>query len=358
MLKPGGRLAIVLEESILNNTSGEDVRTYLTRHGVVECVISLPDTTFMPYATVKTSVLMVRKKQNPAAVQPGILMCNIEQVGFAPNGDPIYSNERDSHGKLRLLSDLPEALTVWEQFAIKGKVFRQDEHHFIANATPKELVQRLDTLFYHPARQNAQNLLAKAKYPLYRIGELVTMLNRVIVPQFEHPDEMVRYIGLANIQPFEGTYYVSEVLGEKIKSAVKHFEPDSVIFAKLRPELRKVVFIPADEEPGFASSECFIFKATARILPQYLALMLRSDLVYGQIIFQVTGLGRPRIGKADLLGAKIPLPPLEKQREMVNAMHTSESNKLMLIEKSNLLRQQADELARRGFSEIEQELCR
>jgi type I restriction enzyme M protein len=285
-------------------------------------------------------------------------MCNIEQIGFAPNGDPVYSNERDHQGKLKLLTDLPEALTVWKEFASKGKVFRQDEHYFVANAPTKELVQRLDTLFYHPAKQNAQNLLSKAKYPLHRIGELVTMLNRVVVPQFEYADEMVRYIGLANIQPYEGTYFVSDVLGEKIKSAVKYFEPESVIFAKLRPELRKVVFIPSEEEPGFASSECFIFKANSRILPQYLALMLRSDLVYGQIIFQVTGLGRPRIGKTELLSAKIPLPSLEKQRELVNAMNASESRKLMLLEKSEFLRQQAEELARHGFAEIEQELCR
>lgn len=358
LLKPGGRLAIVLEESILNNGSGEDVRRLLLRQGVVENIISLPDTTFMPYATVKTSVLIVRKKRSADETQPGILMCNIEQVGFGPNGDPLYSNERDAKGKLMLLSDLPEAFTVWKEFQSKGRLMHPTERYFVSNASIRELEQRLDTLFHHPAKESAQQLLAKAKYPLHRIGEVVTMLNQMVVPQYDYPDEMVRYIGLANIRPHEGSYFVSEVLGEKLKSAVKRFEPESVIFAKLRPELRKVVFIPSDEEAGFASSECFIFKATPRILPTYLALMLRSDLIYGQIIFQVTGLGRPRIGRTELLSAKIPLPPLDKQRELVKALEASESNKLALLEKSTLLREQANELMRRGFADIEQELCR
>ena len=352
LLKPNGRLAIVLEESILNNSSNEDVRRFITKNTTIEAVISLPDTTFMPYATVKTSILVLRKKQTPKTIQNNILMCNIEQIGYAPNGDPIYSDERDAYGKLKLQSELPEAINFWQQFNYKGKI-ESNEQFFTLKPSIKELNQRLDTLFYHPAKQIAFDLLAKSKYPLHRLAEIASVVNRVIVPQFEYPDDLVRYIGLANIKPFEGTYFVSEILGEKIKSAVKAFEPNTVIFSKLRPELRKVVYINPDEEQGFASSECYIFKANAKILPQYLAIMLRSDLVYGQIIFQVTGIGRPRIGKTELLSVKIPIPPLDKQREIINMLATCESNKQMLLEKSRLLQNQAEALIKKGFEDIE-----
>lgn len=357
LLRPGGRMAIVLEESILNNNSSEDVRLFMEQNAIIESVFSLPDTAFMPYATVKTSIVVLHRKQNTMEKQGQILMCNLEETGFAPNGDPCYSDERDHDGRLKLRSDLPEALEKWSEFLEKGKVTRPNERHFSIMPSREEMIQRLDTLYFHPARQNAQTLLQKSKYPLHRLGEVVTSVNQMIVPQYECPDESIRYIGLANIQPHEGSYFVSDVLGEKIKSAVKVFHPETVVFAKLRPDLRKVIFIPKEEESGFVSSECYVFRASPRVLPQYLELMLRSDLVYGQIIFQVTGLGRPRIGKAELLNVKIPIPPLDKQREIVRAMYACQSNRQILLDKSQLLRQEADDLVRKGFHEIERDLC-
>lgn len=357
ILKPGGKLAIILEESILNNSTNEDVRKYLTLNSEIEAIISLPDTAFMPYATVKTSIVIASKREKNNRSKDNILMCNLESIGYAPNGDPIYSEERDEAGKLKLQTDLPEALEVFREFSRTGKIKHPSEKYFISHVSRNEISERLDTLFHHPSKQIAQDLLKKTKYPLSRIGELVTIINKMVVPQHEMPDEIVRYIGLANISSFDGTYYISEVLGEKIKSAVKMFEPNSIIYSKMRPELRKVVYIPQSEEAGFASSECFVFKAKSRILPDYLALVLRSDLVFGQIIFQVTGLGRPRIGKEELLGVKIPVPPLEKQREIISIFNAYENNRNILIEKSKLLQLQADNIVRKSFEEIGTTLC-
>jgi hypothetical protein len=358
ILKPNGRLAIILEESILNSGSNEDVRSFLANNAVVEAVISLPNSAFMPYATVKTSILILRKKSRAKESQSKILMCNLENVGHAPNGEPLYSNDRSHDGRLMLLSDFPNAFDAWQEFKELGKIVQDDENYFVVSPADNELTQRLDTLFYHPAKQNAQHLISQSIYPLIKIGQAVSIINNSVVPRFEYPEEIVRYIGLANIQPLEGIYYVSEILGEKIKSAVKQFGPETVIFSKLRPELRKVIYIPSNEEGGFVSSECFVFKTKEIILPRYLELMLRSDLVYGQIIFQVTGLGRPRINKADLLNVKIPLPPLEKQREFIGIMDNYQSNKSSLLEKSRMLQQQANKLVRQGFEDIERSLCR
>lgn len=357
LLKPGGKLAIILEESILNNSSNDDVRKHIVRNSQIEAIISLPESTFMPYASVKTSIIIAKKKENQTSVNSKILMCNIENIGFGPNGDPIYSDERDANGKLKLLSDLPETLEIFREFLRTGKIVNSSEKYFITNIKKDENIERLDTLFHHPSKQIAHELLSNTKYPLYRIGELVKIINKLIVPQYEMTDEVVRYVGLANINSFDGTYYVSEILGEKIKSAVKLYEEDCIIYSKMRPELRKVIYIPKGEDIGFVSSECYVFKANAKILPEYLALVLRSDLVFGQIIFQVTGLGRPRIGKEELLSVKIPVPPLEKQLELVNVFKVYETNRNVLLEKSRLFQQQADSIVRKSFEEIGTTLC-
>ena len=62
LLKPGGRLGIVLPEGILNNPSLQYVRTYCEDRARVEAVVSLPQETFASAgATVKCSLLFLHK---------------------------------------------------------------------------------------------------------------------------------------------------------------------------------------------------------------------------------------------------------------------------------------------------------
>ena len=62
MLRPGGRLAIVLPDSILSNPGLEFIRRWLLRQARVVASIDLPVVTFEPYTGTQTSVLLLQKK--------------------------------------------------------------------------------------------------------------------------------------------------------------------------------------------------------------------------------------------------------------------------------------------------------
>lgn len=359
LLKYGGRLGIILEENIFNNSANKDIRSFILKHTIIDAVISLPDTAFMPYASVKTSILLLRKKLNKSEIQGKVLMANIESTGFSPTGEPIYSEEKDDSGKLKILSDFPLVLESWKKFKSKQENNYNvlNKNCFIVDIHNNNPETRLDTLFFHPAKEIANNLLLKTRFPLFKLAEITTLYNKLIMPSIEYPDDTIRYIGLANILPFQGSYYISEIFGEKIKSTVRVFEADSVIFSKLRPELRKVIYIPKNEESGVVSSECFVFKANEYINPEYLAIILRSDLVYGQIIFQITGIGRPRIGKSDVLNIKIPVPELKLQNEIVNSFNISLKNFDNLNKQSEKIKEQASKLISDAYNQIESILC-
>jgi len=65
-LAPGGRLAIVLPDGVLANSSMQFVRDWILRWAKLKAVISLPQETFAPYgAGVKTSVVFLEKRENP-----------------------------------------------------------------------------------------------------------------------------------------------------------------------------------------------------------------------------------------------------------------------------------------------------
>lgn len=358
LLKKGGRLGIILDESILNSNSNKDVREIVFKKCIVEAIVSLPDTTFMPYSSVKSSILFLRKKSDKNEQQVPVFMANVENIGKRPNGEPIFTTERDESGKLKLKSDLPKIISAWNDFSRSPADFNsnKDQNIFVV----PDIINsdsRLDTTYFHPAKEKARLLLSKSKYPIVTLAEIVSIINKMVVPKIEYPDELINFIGLANIMPYHGSYYISQVIGEKIKSSVRSFEPDTILFSKLRPELRKVVYIPQDEESGFVSSECFVFKIKSKdISPEYLSIILRSDIVYGQLVYQITGLGRPRINKSAILNLKIPIPSITEQKEIVRVFNSAMETNQNLISESEKLQNQADGLLNRTYTNIQSNL--
>jgi type I restriction enzyme M protein len=95
LLKPGGRLLIVVPDGILCNSSYRHVREYLIGKkdevtgefsggkAVLKAVVSLPQETFsLSGAGAKTSVLYLQKKRGPADKQSNVLMAVANCVGF------------------------------------------------------------------------------------------------------------------------------------------------------------------------------------------------------------------------------------------------------------------------------------
>ena len=61
LLKPGGRLAIVLPEGVFGNHRQGYVWSWLRRLGSIEALLDCPRTTFQPGTDIKTNVLMFRR---------------------------------------------------------------------------------------------------------------------------------------------------------------------------------------------------------------------------------------------------------------------------------------------------------
>jgi len=62
LLRPGGRMGIVLPESVFDTTENKYIRLFLFKYFKIKAVISLPQITFAPYTPTKTSILLAQKK--------------------------------------------------------------------------------------------------------------------------------------------------------------------------------------------------------------------------------------------------------------------------------------------------------
>lgn len=70
LLKPGGKLGIVLPDGLLGNPGDTPIRRWLARHTDLLAVIDCPTATFMPHTGTKTSVLIAQKKPSTDAALP------------------------------------------------------------------------------------------------------------------------------------------------------------------------------------------------------------------------------------------------------------------------------------------------
>jgi type I restriction enzyme M protein len=109
LLKPGGRLAIVLPDSILSNPGTKVIRQWILRNAWVIGSIDLPRETFQPKVGTKTSLLMLQRK-TPEEVELSdagasqmayrVFMGLAENIGHNKRGVAIY--KRSSDGEILL----------------------------------------------------------------------------------------------------------------------------------------------------------------------------------------------------------------------------------------------------------------
>jgi type I restriction-modification system DNA methylase subunit len=62
LLREGGRMGVVLPESVFDTTSNRDIRLFLYKYFWIVAVVSLPNLAFTPYTQTKTSLLFAQKK--------------------------------------------------------------------------------------------------------------------------------------------------------------------------------------------------------------------------------------------------------------------------------------------------------
>ena len=118
--KPGGRVVIVLPESVFHAPSLAFVRNYIREIGSVEAVIDLPHNSFRPHCNAKTCLISIRK----GVPQGEVTMSTPEQMGHDLQGKPLYR-----HGSDEIWDDLA---IVEHELSDPGST--SNEHTFVADA--------------------------------------------------------------------------------------------------------------------------------------------------------------------------------------------------------------------------------
>lgn len=124
-VRPGGRIAIVLPQGVLNNTNMEYIREWIFRKARILAVVGLHGNTFKPHTGTKTSVLFLQKWEGEPLKDFPIFMAVSKKAGKDNSGDYVYKKDgvgnyiHDTRFRKILDHDLNEIADKFIEFAKK-----------------------------------------------------------------------------------------------------------------------------------------------------------------------------------------------------------------------------------------------
>lgn len=193
----------------------------------------------------------------------------------------------------------------------------EDRMAYAVRLSDVHIGRKLYPDYFHPERLNAIRAISSA-YEGERAATLGDIADFRRDQRKAQPDD--DYLGLANVQSNTGERVDStDADGE---GAVFEYVESDVLFARLRPYLNKVY---RAEGKGVCSPEFHVMRirpdeATGkpRVIPDYLAAILRSRIVLSQTRHMMTGNTHPRLANEDVVDLVVPVPK-EKIQQTIAA---------------------------------------
>lgn len=115
LLKPGGRMAIVLPDNIFGSRDNETLRRWIYDICRIVGVVGIPRNAFMPHTAVKTSVLFLQKRKSPRNSSEEVFFGISELSGKDSRGNLLFKDDRSKNWK-NVNHDLDQIAVEFKQF--------------------------------------------------------------------------------------------------------------------------------------------------------------------------------------------------------------------------------------------------
>jgi len=337
LLKYGGRMAIVLPNGDLENSSLDYVRYYINENTKVLAVVNLPFDTFIPFGTgVKASVLFLQKMNKETLSEEKannykIFFGKINKLGYLgnKNGSPIY--KKDPNGKILIGSngeplideDVTEVVSAYDRF-VSGELDDSGDDCFAVNF--ENLSSRLDHDYYKPSYRKMEEALKK--YGAKRLGDVIKLRKQKSL-KLKRRDLEVEYVELSdvNTEYNEINGALRSLVYDLPSRASYELKQGDVVTAvagnSIGTSQHASAFVTEKFDGAICTNGFRILNAGSDIDPFYLLYYLKSDYFLKQVYKYRTGAAIPAISDEDLLNILIYIPPKEVQQDIVKKVRES-----------------------------------
>ncbi len=301
-LKPSGRAGIIVPEGVIfqSGKAYKELRKNLVENSLY-AVISLPSGVFNPYAGVKTSILLLDKelaKQNDE-----VLFVKVENDGYS-----LGAQRRKVAG-----DQFPEALEAIERFK-NGEELQAEFAHVVKRSA---IAESGDYNLSGDRYKAVADVLSD--YELVALGDLVAIDNGNAFKSSEYVDDGARVMRITNVQKGEivddsPKFMALSRIGEFSKYEL---HPKDLLMS-LTGNVGRVGVIDRDLLPALLNQRVARLRPNeTKILKEYLFNILNTDNFETAAIDSSSGIAQKNLSTEWLKTYKIPLPPIEIQREIV-----------------------------------------
>ncbi len=305
-LSPKGRAAVIVPEGIIfqSGKAYKSLRKMLVEK-YLYAVISLPAGIFNPYSGVKTSILLIDKTISQSTDK--ILFAKVENDGF-DLGAQRRANDRSELPRVaKAIRDYVESVKARSEFDVSSSPN-------LLIATKEKIAETGD---YNLSGERYKTIIDQISiYKHILIGEVFETSSGGTPLKKEESffkNGTIPWIKSGEVS--QGFIYRSEEniteLG-LINSSAKIFPHNTVLVAMYGATVGQVGILKINAATNQAV--CGIFPNDLMI-PEFLFYLLKSKRNY--LISLSNGGAQPNISQAIIRKLKIPLPPMEVQREIV-----------------------------------------
>ena len=328
-LTPTGRAAIIVPEGIIfqSQTAHKQLRKMLVENYLV-AVISLPAGVFQPYSGVKTSILILDKVL--AKKKDRIAFFKVEHDGFDLGAQRREISE----------NDLPQVAQAVKEYLNRGAdMDAQDGQDKDGASCPscssmlKILIDQGTALIVEKERIAANGeynlsgeryrestVRTKIKWPMVALGDVCEINPETINPVVTYPNETIFYVDISSVENGTGRFLgYSEIASSEAPSRARRgIRSGDVLLSTVRPNLKAFTLLEKVRTRAVASTGFAVLRArTGKTEPAFILASIFSDYVVNQMVSMMGKGAYPSINQSDVASIRIPLPPLEVQREIV-----------------------------------------
>ncbi|MGM0220179.1 N-6 DNA methylase [Enterococcus sp. AZ126] len=341
LLKPEGKLLIILPEGIFSNSTSK-TRDFILSHFTIDSVIRLPKHAFVMSGvdTINTVILIAYKNNEDKQkeiifsdkktwISPdhplNIKFASVNQIGYEPSGKLIGTGYSESDLKILskklLQNDLQDITADPKEFAEiefgddeKNQNWKKSMLKFI-NKEFVEVPSRIDPtyhFFYKEAKSILDNFI---DIPLTESSIIKEKLSDEQLE--ENIEEIYKYVSVTknirgSVEEVEEKN-IDEILS--VKSRVQIVKYDDVVFNPYRINTGSVIRINIREK-NLVTSPAYIVIRTENINSKYLVQLLKTPFMKYQIQVLASGSVRDNFSSTHLLQLKVPNISLDRQSEI------------------------------------------
>jgi type I restriction enzyme M protein len=325
LLRPGGRLAIVLPDGLLQNSSSRFLRAWIRARCHVDAVFSLPQETFIPYGTgIKTSLLLLRRHMETNDEAPPAFMGRLSKVGYDVKGQPLLvldaagAPQVDRFGDQVLQTDVGTAAESYRT-ARGGAILPASDEWFTVSAS--DLNGRLDVEHYLPGDRSFLKA-QRSESRVTTLGDVADIVRARSGFRKLGPDAEIEYIAISDLDARNlritrsNTLKVSEAPSRATFELLEGDILTSVAGASIGSSKHASAYVGPEYAGAICSNGLAVLRDVHGIEVGYLLAFLQSSAFLRQVRRLRTGHAIPALSLDDLRQIVVPLPSKAEQREI------------------------------------------